>query len=111
LEYSWPGNVRELENVLEAEHCVVHLQGAGGEPDPFGCGAAGRRQQEFDTFLPEGMSLDEFEQNIIKEALKRANGNKSHAAPVAWLDAECFEVSAVADGIGELAVWRISTCE
>ena len=38
------------------------------------------RQQEFDTFLPEGMSLDEFEQNIIKEALKRANGNKSHAA-------------------------------
>jgi DNA-binding NtrC family response regulator len=33
-----------------------------------------------DHFLPEGMTLDEYEQSIIKEALKRANGNKSQAA-------------------------------
>jgi DNA-binding NtrC family response regulator len=30
--------------------------------------------------LPEGMSLDTFEQELIKNALKKADGNKSHAA-------------------------------
>src|SRR5262249_36920576 len=33
-----------------------------------------------DHFLPEGMTLEEYEQSIIREALKRANGNKSQAA-------------------------------
>jgi len=33
-----------------------------------------------DGFLPEGMTLDEYEQSLIREALKRANGNKSQAA-------------------------------
>lgn len=28
----------------------------------------------------EGMTLDEFEQSIIRQALKRANGNKSQVA-------------------------------
>jgi DNA-binding NtrC family response regulator len=30
--------------------------------------------------LPEGMTLDQWEQETIREALKRANGNKSQAA-------------------------------
>jgi len=33
-----------------------------------------------DGFLPEGMTLDSYEQSIIREALNRANGNKSQAA-------------------------------
>jgi DNA-binding NtrC family response regulator len=33
-----------------------------------------------DHFLPEGMTLDDYEQSIIREALKRADGNKSQAA-------------------------------
>jgi DNA-binding NtrC family response regulator len=32
------------------------------------------------NFLPEGMNLDQYEQSIIREALRRAGGNKSHAA-------------------------------
>ena len=32
------------------------------------------------AFLPEGMTLDQYEQAIIREALNRANGNKSQAA-------------------------------
>ena len=31
-------------------------------------------------FLPDGMSLDQYEQELIKEALRRADGNKSQAA-------------------------------
>ena len=38
-------------------------------------------QRQSDTpFVPDGMSLDQFEQEIIREALRRANGNKSQAA-------------------------------
>jgi len=33
-----------------------------------------------DSFLPEGLTLEQYEQSLIKEALKRASGNKSHAA-------------------------------
>jgi len=38
------------------------------------------RHATADNFLPEGTTLDEYEQSIIKEALHRANGNKSQAA-------------------------------
>jgi DNA-binding NtrC family response regulator len=32
------------------------------------------------AFLPEGMTLDEYEQELIREALRRTNDNKSQAA-------------------------------
>ena len=38
------------------------------------------RGQNDSHFLPEGMSLDQYEQDIIREALRRADGNKSQAA-------------------------------
>jgi DNA-binding NtrC family response regulator len=31
-------------------------------------------------FLPDGMNLDQYEQELIREALRRADGNKSQAA-------------------------------
>ena len=37
-------------------------------------------QATISNFLPEGMNLDQYEQSIIREALRRAGGNKSHAA-------------------------------
>jgi len=33
-----------------------------------------------DFSLPEGMTLDEYEQALIRQALRRAEGNKSQAA-------------------------------
>ena len=38
------------------------------------------RQVLGDFSLPSGMSLDQYEQEIIKQALKKADGNKSQAA-------------------------------
>jgi DNA-binding NtrC family response regulator len=38
------------------------------------------RPQSEARFLPEGLSLDQYEQEIIREALRRADGNKSQAA-------------------------------
>jgi DNA-binding NtrC family response regulator len=88
LAYHWPGNVRELENVVERS--ILLAQGPRVEsgdvridasersrPSALASGVAGGAA---DQFLPEGMTLDEYEQSLIREALKRANGNKSHAA-------------------------------
>ena len=80
LAYHWPGNVRELENVIERS-----LVMAGGKQLDLGdikleSAPRPRAQSEGTGFLPPGMSLDEYEQEIIREALKRADGNKSQAA-------------------------------
>ncbi|HLJ46820.1 MAG TPA: sigma-54 dependent transcriptional regulator [Bryobacteraceae bacterium] len=81
LTYHWPGNVRELENVIERS--MVLSPGPILHPDDIRLDSApsrARSQAAVDVFLPEGMTLDEYEQSIIREALKRASGNKSQAA-------------------------------
>jgi len=83
LSYHWPGNVRELENVIERSLVMC----AGTELDAAdiklesapGPGGTSRPTSE-SHFLPEGLSLDQYEQEIIREALRRADGNKSQAA-------------------------------
>jgi DNA-binding NtrC family response regulator len=85
MAYHWPGNVRELENVIERSLVMctgtkldapdIKLENAPGR------GGAPRTQNGGDShFLPEGMTLDQYEQDLIREALRRAGGNKSHAA-------------------------------
>ena len=77
--YHWPGNVRELENVLERS--MVLANGAVLEAGDVKLDTApAARFTTADNFLPEGTTLDQYEQAIIKEALRRANGNKSQAA-------------------------------
>jgi DNA-binding NtrC family response regulator len=81
--YHWPGNVRELENIVERglvmctgtqlEAADIKLENAPGRS------AAARAQNEA-PFLPEGLTLDEYERDLIREALRRADGNKSQAA-------------------------------
>jgi len=80
VSYHWPGNVRELENVIERS--LVMAAGTQLDAADIKLESAPRpRQQSGDThFLPDGMSLDQYEQDIIKEALRRADGNKSQAA-------------------------------
>ena len=81
MSYQWPGNVRELENVVErslvmAERDVLEAEDIRLDMSP----RARPANSQATYFVPEGMTLDEYEQTIIKEALRRANGNKSQAA-------------------------------
>ncbi|PYV16091.1 MAG: two-component system response regulator [Acidobacteria bacterium] len=81
-DFHWPGNVRELENIIERAVVMaagpkldvadIHLdvRRAGASPGPT-TGAA---------FPPPGTTLEQFEDEIIKEALRRGGGNKSQAA-------------------------------
>jgi DNA-binding NtrC family response regulator len=80
MSYHWPGNVRELENVIERS--LVMCSGTELDADDIKLENAPRpRQQSGDpSFLPEGLTLDQYEQELIREALRRADGNKSQAA-------------------------------
>ncbi len=81
MDFHWPGNVRELENIIErgvalssgdmldAADVRLDLSPARGVPAATG-----------NIFPPEGVTLEQFEDGIIQEALRRAAGNKSQAA-------------------------------
>jgi DNA-binding NtrC family response regulator len=82
MEYHWPGNIRQLENMVERTVALsagpmidvrdIHLDTAPKK--------AGAETSVSDNFLPEGMTLEQWEDRMIQEALRRANGNKSQAA-------------------------------
>jgi DNA-binding NtrC family response regulator len=79
MNFHWPGNVRELENVLERSVTLSTgstLDSADIHMDP----PPARPAEGASPILPEGMTLDKWEEEIIREALRRANGNKSQAA-------------------------------
>jgi DNA-binding NtrC family response regulator len=79
LAYHWPGNVRELENVIERSLVMCAAKELAAADIRIESAPRPRAQSET-RFLPDGMTLDDYEREIIREALRRAEGNKSHAA-------------------------------
>ncbi len=78
--YHWPGNVRELENVMERSILLAPQPRLEAGDVRIESSQRARPSMEGDHFLPEGMTLDQYEQSILREAIKRSNGNKSQAA-------------------------------
>src|SRR5579872_5746910 len=79
MDFHWPGNVRELENILERG--VTLSSGPMLEASDIHLDTRTPNHQAGSApVIPEGMTLDKWEQEIIREALRRANGNKSQAA-------------------------------
>jgi DNA-binding NtrC family response regulator len=83
IAHYWPGNVRELQNVIERACALAQ----GGELQPSDIQLDSPRNRSgassdssADRFLPDGMTLDQWEDEMIRESLKRAGGNKSQAA-------------------------------
>jgi transcriptional regulator with GAF, ATPase, and Fis domain len=91
--YEWPGNVRELENLVER---LVILKGSGlivpeDLPEKYLSGKVfySTPVQTFvpsaDNILPEdgiclNSAVEDFENNLIMQALSRSGGNKKEAA-------------------------------
>jgi DNA-binding NtrC family response regulator len=79
VNYHWPGNVRELQNIIEracalAKGDVIEPADIHLDTRPVRAGTSEN------NFLPEGMTLERWEDEMIHEALRRASGNKSQAA-------------------------------
>jgi transcriptional regulator with PAS, ATPase and Fis domain len=77
VNYHWPGNVRELQNIIE-RGCAL-AKGSVLAPGDIHLDARPAKSVD-GGFLPEGMTLDRWEDEMVQEALRRANGNKSQAA-------------------------------
>jgi DNA-binding NtrC family response regulator len=79
VNYHWPGNVRELQNIIERACALAKgpiLEASDIRLDVRPAKAANGAS----NFLPEGMTLEHWEDEMIQEALRRAHGNKSQAA-------------------------------
>ncbi|MBI4364471.1 MAG: sigma-54-dependent Fis family transcriptional regulator [Candidatus Latescibacteria bacterium] len=75
--YDFPGNIRELQNLIERAGI---LAGEGRiERIHFPIGKS-RLTGDPAELLGLGLSLDQIEKRLIKEALERAQGNKTKAA-------------------------------
>ena len=79
MQYSWPGNVREIENVIERSIVMTTRETLDADDIRLDMNLRPRAHAG-EMGLPEGMSLDAYEQELIRNALKQANNNKSQAA-------------------------------
>ena len=83
MDFHWPGNVRELENIIEravalSTGTIIDTADIRLDISPTISSAASSGGTA--PFPPEGMTLEQFEDEIIRESLRRTNGNKSQAA-------------------------------
>jgi DNA-binding NtrC family response regulator len=81
MDYHWPGNVRQLENTVEravalSSDEVIDVDDIHLDSGPAKAVAATATA----PLLPEGVTLEQWEDEMIREALRRAQGNKSQAA-------------------------------
>ncbi len=101
LEWYWPGNVRELENVIERSIVLASGDDLNYPDIRIDTTRQKAEQQAVSGFLPEGMNLDEYEQSLIREALRRANGNKSQAARLLGITRNAFRYRLSQMGIAD----------
>jgi DNA-binding NtrC family response regulator len=98
MEHDFPGNVRELENILEhafvlcrtglieVKHLPPHLRGDAG------ANASG---------LPPGLTLAAMEKLLIRDALRRNDGNRAAAARELGMDASTLFRKLKSLGLGQ----------
>ncbi len=100
VNYYWPGNVRELQNIVERAAALasgpvletgdIHLDAPRSKSTNSG-----------NNFLPEGMTLEQWDDEMIREALRRANGNKSQAARLLGLSRNALRYRLTKIGIAD----------
>ena len=102
VNYHWLGNVRELQNILERAYALaegpilgvgdIRLDAERAKPAPTG-----------GSFLPDGYTLEQWEDEMIREALQRSHGNKSQAARLLGLSRNALRYRLSKIGIADEA--------
>ncbi|RYD01431.1 hypothetical protein N752_31030 [Desulforamulus aquiferis] len=80
LAYQWPGNVRELRNAMEWVSFMFDDQELKLEHLNNLTSTEIVEKKEFKSLPPEPINLDEHIDDLVDEALKKYNGNKTRAA-------------------------------
>ena len=82
VRYAWPGNVRELENVIERATILLLGEHIGERELPERLLATPQVESIADALSMSNLTLEDVEQVVIRETLKRFDGNKTEAAKV-----------------------------
>src|SRR5215212_6471509 len=86
LDYAWPGNVRQLESAIERAILLAEADYITAEDLPLEVRQEARPQMEGAFKLPsEGISFEEFERNLIMQAMERTDHNITKAAKLLGL--------------------------
>jgi DNA-binding NtrC family response regulator len=85
LRYPWPGNVRELENLIErvlvlSEGPVIGLEDLPDQVKRTEASPGNLREQVLGGRKSLGDAVDEFEREIIADALQQTEFNQTRAA-------------------------------
>lgn len=92
-EYSWPGNVRELANVMERGMILAGGDAITAQTLSFLKRDPGPGSGDAGFSLPsEGISLEEMERDLVKEALRLSGNNQTAAAKLLGLTRAKFRV-------------------
>jgi len=76
--HDWPGNVRELKNVVE--RATLLSEGERLTADDVLTLPAQQPPPPAYTLPPEGIDLRHLERDLVRQALQRTGGNRTHAA-------------------------------
>jgi DNA-binding NtrC family response regulator len=102
VNYHWPGNVRELQNIIERA-CALAKGSVLGPSDIHLDVRPAKNANSPGGFLPDGMTLEQWEDEMVQEALRRANGNKSQAARLLGLSRNALRYRLSKIGISDEA--------
>lgn len=82
--HDWPGNIRELENAVQRAVLLAPGPVIYGEDIPVDCARSSQSQDLMRDLPDDGINLreviEEYESNLVRQALDRTKWNKNQAA-------------------------------
>jgi DNA-binding NtrC family response regulator len=99
-EYDWPGNVRELEAVMERIAVLSTDDTVTVQDLPLELRGQTNRPVDGQWELPEaGIDFEEWERNLLAQALERSHGKMSDAARLLGMTYRTFQYRATKFGL------------
>ena len=98
--YDWPGNVRELEAVMERIAVLSSHETVTVSDLPLELQGGSKVFEGVQWELPAGgINFEEWERNLLAQALKKSHGNMSEAAKLLGMTYRTFQYRAMKFGL------------